>query len=165
MGLSMKVPCLATKTLWLLVLLVFILSTSDSAPSPIASSDADDAANLFVSDKLLRGAPPSEMTGKVGEGRRTDESSGNTDTTINDQLLKFKNVPQKLWQTWPLGAPRFEIDAATGKTQKVDWKAKRAKKKAKGSRKKAAKRAKMKALSCSEKDELVRLGLVQSGTC
>merc|ERR1711977_606945 len=118
-------------------------------------SDADDAANLFVSDMLLRGAPPSEMTGKVGEGRRTDESSGNTDT-INVQLLKIKNVPQKLWQTRPLGAPRFEIDAATGKgrgkTQKqADKKAKAAKKKADKKAKRAKKKADKKAKRAKNK--------------
>ena len=103
------------------MLLVFILTTSESAPSLIASSDGDNAANLFISDMLLSGAPPSQMTpgqGEVGEGRRTDESSGDTDTTIDDQLLQIKNVPQMLWQTLPIGAPRFEIDAQTRKRRR-----------------------------------------------
>ena len=130
------------------------MPTSDSAPSLVASSDADDAANLFSSDMVLSDMIQEMPLGKVEEGRGTDESSGDTDTTIDGQLLKIKNVPQNLRQKLPIGAPRFEIDAETRKGRqkaqkkavkkemKADKKAKRAKKKAVKKKKKADKKAK-----------------------
>merc|ERR1712072_1525165 len=119
-------------TLWLLVLLVFIVNTSDGAPLLIDSSDANDADNVF-----LNGAPFSEIDieqGKVGEARqRTDESSDDPDTTIDD-LLPNINVWQKLRQKQAIGAPLFERDADIGKK---GWMA-AAKKKAAAARNKAA---------------------------